>query len=114
MKQVYLLIVAAFFSAVLISAQDNKPAEPIFNQNPEKAEIVVSDLAFFWRAFVPKTTDSKDAFGFSPNLLKDQSNENLGQGLCLVGDITYLPLQNGRFCYLATFQDKYTRRIVGW
>jgi transposase InsO family protein len=32
----------------------------------------------------------------------------------LVGDITYLPLKNGRFCYLATFQDKYARRIVGW
>jgi transposase InsO family protein len=40
--------------------------------------------------------------------------EPVGQGLCLVGDITYLPLQNGRFCYLATFQDKFTRRIVGW
>ncbi len=32
----------------------------------------------------------------------------------MVGDITYLPLQNGKFCYLATFQDKFTRRIVGW
>ncbi len=32
----------------------------------------------------------------------------------IVGDITYLPLQNGRFCYLACFQDKFTRRIVGW
>lgn len=32
----------------------------------------------------------------------------------IVGDITYLPLQNGRFCYLATFQDKFTRRVVGW
>lgn len=38
----------------------------------------------------------------------------VAQGLCLVGDITYLPLQNGRFCYLASFQDKFTRRIVGW
>jgi putative transposase len=32
----------------------------------------------------------------------------------IVGDITYLPLQNGKFCYLATFQDKFTRRVVGW
>jgi transposase InsO family protein len=36
------------------------------------------------------------------------------QGAVLVGDITYLPVQNGKFCYLATFQDKWTRRIVGW
>jgi transposase InsO family protein len=46
--------------------------------------------------------------------VKDESNKPLGQGEVLVGDITYLPLQNGEFCYLATFQDKYTRRIVGW
>jgi len=32
----------------------------------------------------------------------------------LVGDITYLPLRGGGFCYLASLQDKYTRRIVGW
>jgi transposase InsO family protein len=65
--------------------------------------------------FVPRTTDSCHDFGFSPNPLRDPVNEPAGQeGLCLVGDITYLPLQNGRFCYLATFQDKFTRRIVGW
>lgn len=66
------------------------------------------------KRFVPRTTDSCHDFGFSPNLLRETVNEPAGQGLCLVGDITYLPLQNGRFCYLATFQDKFTRRIVGW
>lgn len=66
------------------------------------------------RAFKPRTTDSNHGFGFSPNLLTDSSNEPSGQGQVIVGDITYLPLQNGRFCYLATFQDKFTRRIVGW
>jgi transposase InsO family protein len=66
------------------------------------------------KRFMPRTTDSKHNFGFSPNLLREPINEFVGQGLCLVGDITYLPLQNGRFCYLATFQDKFTRRIVGW
>jgi transposase InsO family protein len=66
------------------------------------------------KRFIPKTTQSGHGFGFSPNLLRDPVNEPTGQGLCLVGDITYLPLQNGKFCYLATFQDKFTRRIVGW
>ena len=66
------------------------------------------------KRFVPKTTDSRHNFGFSPNLLKDAGNEPVGQGQVIVGDITYLPLQNGKFCYLATFQDKFTRRIVGW
>jgi len=66
------------------------------------------------KRFVPRTTDSKHTFGFSPNLLKARLNEPVGEGEVIVGDITYLPLQNGKFCYLATFQDKFTRRIVGW
>ncbi|GAA1997409.1 IS3 family transposase [Nocardiopsis rhodophaea] len=31
-----------------------------------------------------------------------------------VGDITYLPLDSGRFLYLATVVDLYSRRLVGW
>ncbi len=66
------------------------------------------------KRFVPRTTDSKHNLGYAPNLLKDKFNQPVGQGRVIVGDITYLPLQNGKFCYLATFQDKFTRRIVGW
>lgn len=66
------------------------------------------------KRFVPRTTDAKHRFGYSGNLLGDPANEAAGQAEVIVGDITYLPLQNGKFCYLATFQDKFTRRIVGW
>lgn len=66
------------------------------------------------KRFVPRTTDSRRNCGFSPNLLRDALNEPVGQGEVLVGDITYLCLRGGKFCYLATFQDKFTRRIVGW
>ena len=31
-----------------------------------------------------------------------------------VGDITYLPLVGGRWCYLATGPDACSRRVVGW
>lgn len=31
-----------------------------------------------------------------------------------VGDITYLPIEGGRFLYLATVIDLYSRRVVGW
>lgn len=66
------------------------------------------------KRFVPRTTDSNHDFGYSGNLLRDPINEPCGQGEVIVGDITYLPLRGGKFCYLATFQDKFTRRIVGW
>lgn len=66
------------------------------------------------RRFVPQATDSRHDFGYSPNLLKDTANRPSEKGAVLVDDITHLPLQNGKFCYLATFQDKLTRRVVGW
>lgn len=66
------------------------------------------------KTFKPRTTDSKHGLGYSANLLKDGLNAPQGGGEVIVGDITYLPMRGGRFCYLATFQDKFTRRIVGW
>lgn len=40
--------------------------------------------------------------------------ENQNGSQILVGDITYLPVKNGKWCYLAMFQDKLTKRLVGW
>lgn len=65
------------------------------------------------RSFKPRTTDSRHAGLISPNLLK-QSDGPASPGAEIVGDITYLPLTGGGFVYLATFQDRLTRRIVGW
>lgn len=67
------------------------------------------------RRFVPKTTDSRHDSLISPNLLKEAGGGRVHSwGEAIVGDITYLPVRNGRWCYLAMFQDKRTRRIVGW
>lgn len=66
------------------------------------------------KRFVPKTTDSKHDSRISPNLLAAGATKPTDKGQVIVGDITYLPLAGGGFCYLATFQDKFTRRIVGW
>jgi len=66
------------------------------------------------KSFVPRTTDSRHGGRISPNLLKNLTGERHQAGEAVVGDITYLPLSNGRWCYLATFQDKWTRRIIGW
>jgi len=65
------------------------------------------------KRFKPQTTDSRHDSPISPNLLQADAPPP-GIGLCVVGDITYLPLKDGGFCYLACFQDKLTRRIIGW
>lgn len=66
------------------------------------------------QAFKPRTTDSGHQALISPNLLKETGSAPCGWGEVVVGDITYVPLIGGRWCYLAIFQDKLTRRIVGW
>lgn len=65
------------------------------------------------RSFKPRTTDSDHDKLISPNLLRETPMP-LTWGKQIVGDITYLPLVGGGFCYLATFQDRKTKRVVGW
>jgi putative transposase len=66
------------------------------------------------RRYKPQTTDSNHDGRISPNLLKKDATTPTGAGEVIVGDITYIRLRDGSFCYLAVFQDKFTRRIVGW
>lgn len=65
------------------------------------------------KSFVPKTTDSRHHLGYSPNLILD-APEPGGVNQLWVGDITYVPLRGGAFCYLAALLDRYSRDIVGW
>ncbi len=65
------------------------------------------------KAFKPKTTDSKGTTP-APNLLAQIKLEECAAGKIIIGDITYIRLGGGRFCYLAIWQDKVTRRITGW
>lgn len=65
------------------------------------------------KRFVPRTTDSRGTSA-SPNLLKEIKTDESIAGKIIVGDITYVPLSNGKWCYLAIWQDKLTRRIIGW
>jgi transposase InsO family protein len=65
------------------------------------------------KSFVPKTTDSRHRLGYSPNLLFD-ADEPTGVNQIWVGDITYISLEDGTFCYLAILMDLFSRRIVGW
>lgn len=65
------------------------------------------------KSYVPKTTDSKGVKA-APNLLQDIKTEACAARTIIIGDITYIPLQNGSWCYLAVWQDKLTRKIIGW
>lgn len=65
------------------------------------------------KSFVPRTTDSRHHWGYSPNLILD-TPEPSGVNQLWVGDITYVPLRGGTFCYLATLMDRYSRDIAGW
>lgn len=65
------------------------------------------------KSFKPRTTDSRGVKP-APNLLVGIKLEECAAGRIIVGDITYIPLRGGKFCYLAMWQDKVTRRIIGW
>jgi putative transposase len=66
------------------------------------------------KAFVPRTTDSRHGGRMSPNLLLERDIKVSKPNEVLVGDITYLPLLTGGWVYLATWEDLYSRLVVGW
>ncbi len=65
------------------------------------------------KSFKPKTTDSR-GIAAAPNLLAEVNLQECAGAKIIIGDITYIRLRGGKFCYLAMWQDKITRRIIGW
>lgn len=65
------------------------------------------------KSFRPRTTDSRHRLGYRENLLLEAPRPT-GVDQVWVGDITYVPLQQRGFLYLAMLMDLYSRRIVGW
>ena len=65
------------------------------------------------KSFKPKTTDSRHRLGYSPNLLLEEFSLN-GINQLWVADITYIPLSERKFAYLAMLMDRFSRRLIGW
>jgi transposase InsO family protein len=65
------------------------------------------------KSYKPKTTDSRHTLGYSPNLLLSAPPPE-GVNRIWVADITYIPLKNAGFAYLALLMDLFSRRILGW
>ena len=66
------------------------------------------------RSFVPRTTDSGHQLGYAENLLIGGNRPLENPNEVIVGDITYLPLQDGSFAYLAIWADLFSRLVIGW
>lgn len=64
------------------------------------------------RRFKVKTTDSRHGLAVAENLL-EQDFSAAAPGRIWVGDITYIPTDEG-VLYLAGIKDLCTRKIVGW
>ncbi|MFJ9565989.1 IS3 family transposase [Streptomyces fuscichromogenes] len=60
-----------------------------------------------------RTTIPDPAAQVVPDLLRRNFTAS-GPDRAWIGDITYLPLAGGRFLYLATVIDVYSRRLLGW
>ena len=65
------------------------------------------------RSFVPKTTNSYHSYTISPNRLKDGVFPQTINEVW-VGDITYIPMAEGKWSYLSVWMDLCSRRILGW
>jgi putative transposase len=65
------------------------------------------------KSFKPKTTDSRHTLGYSPNLLLSARWPKAVNQIW-VADISYIPLRNNTFLYLALLMDLFSRRVIGW
>jgi transposase InsO family protein len=65
------------------------------------------------QSYRPKTTDSRHTLGYSPNLLQ-RSAPPARLNQVWVADITYIPLKEIAFAFLALVLDLCSRRVVGW
>jgi transposase InsO family protein len=101
------------YGARRIAAELNAAGQPCGVDRVAKLMKIQGLKAIQPKSFRPKTTQSQHTLGYSPNLLLSAPPpERVNQ--IWVADITYIPLRNGSFAYLALLMDLFSRRVVGW
>ncbi len=103
------------YGAPRVTAELNDGAAPQERVNHKRVARVMREhhlpglrLRRRVRTTVPEPADAK-----VPDLLKRDFTAP-APNVTYVGDITYLPLADGRNLYLATVIDCYSRRLAGW
>lgn len=105
----------AAYGAPRITADLNEGAAEEARINHKKVARVMGehDLAGIRLRRRVRTTDADQGARKHPDLLgRDFTAHNIGEKY--VGDITYLPLADGRNLYLATVIDLCSRKLAGW
>lgn len=101
------------YGARRIAAELGARGEPVGRRRVARLMDEMGLTALQPKSYRPRTTDSRHALGYSPNLLLDAPPPERADQVW-VGDITYVPLAGGAFLYLALLMDRFSRRLVGW
>lgn len=101
------------YGARRIQAELRSRGKRIGRRRIRKLMQVMGLAAIQPRSFVPKTTQSPRELAACANLVKQQTTITCPNQVW-VGDITYIPLADGSFAYLAAWADAGSRQIKGW
>lgn len=112
----------SIIKAIFLEGRGNYGARPI-KKVLSRQEVIISrrritrlmneaNLICKTRKKFKATTDSSHNKQVAPNLL-DRKFKVMAANCCWVGDISYVPTEEG-WLYLATVIDLFSRKIIGW
>lgn len=95
-----------------ITAELREQGPPVNHKRVERLMRRVGIVGVHLRRKIRTTVPAPDAVAVADLIGRDFTAPAPNRKY--VGDITYLPVGDGRFLYLATVLDLYSKRLVGW